>query len=192
VLCIALLGLSAAPALAAGSSPATSAGCEGQTFSQPFTAENDFNYYTLVHGGEFNSASEGWTLSRGAQIVQATRPNAATGGVLNLPSGARAVSPTVCVTLQYPTARVWVRSVRGAAAVTVGVAYAGTPTATNPQAVGQLHGQQGSWTLSEPFNLEPQIAGSGEGPREVRFVFVAGGLISDFQLYGLWVDPRMR
>jgi len=157
--CLVLLGLSAAPALAAGSPPTTPTSCEGQTFSQPFTAQNDFNYYTLVPGGEFNSASEGWTLSRGAQIVQTTRPNAATGGVLNLPSGSRAVSPPVCVTLQYQTARVWVRNVRGAAAVTVGVAYAGTPTATNPKAVGQVHGQQSSWTLSEPFNLEPQIAG---------------------------------
>jgi hypothetical protein len=192
VLCITLLGLSAVPALATGSSPATPAGCEGQTFSQPFTTENDFNYYTLVPGGEFNSASEGWTLSRGAQIVQTTRPNAATGGVLNLPSGARAVSPPVCVTLQYPTARIWVRNVRGSEGVTVAVAYAGTPSATNPKTVGQVHGQQSNWTLSEPFNLQPQTAGSGEGPREVRFVFVAGGLISDFQLSGLWVDPRMR
>jgi hypothetical protein len=182
---VALLGLSAAPAMAAAT-------CEGQTFSQPFVAWNDYNYYTLVQGGAFNSASEGWELKGGAQVVQTIRPSGATGGVLNLPSGAKAVSPPVCVTLQYPAARVWVRDVKGAEGVSVAVAYAGTPTATNPKTVGQVHGQQSSWTVSEPFNLQPQTAGSGEGPRELRLVFVAGGQTSDFQLYGLYVDPRMR
>ncbi len=185
VVCIALLSLSAAPALAVAT-------CEGQTFSQPFTAWKDYNYYTLVQGGAFNSAAEGWELSRGAQIVQTTRPDGTTGGVLNLPSGAKAVSPPVCVTLQYPTARVWVRNVKGAEGVSVGVAYAGTPTATNPQNVGQVHGQQNSWTLSDPFNLQPQTAGSTERARELRLVFLAGGQTSDFQLDGLYVDPRMR
>lgn len=183
--CVALLGLSAAPAMAAAT-------CEGQTFSQPFVAWNDYNYYTLVQGGAFNSASEGWELKGGAQVIKTTRPNETTGGVLNLPSGSTAVSPPVCVTLQYPTARVWVRNVKGAEGVAVGVAYAGTPTATSPKNVGQVHGQQNNWTLSDPFNLQPQTAGPNEETRQVRLVFVAGGQTSDFQLYGLYVDPRMR
>ncbi len=185
VVCVALLSLSAAPALAG-------AACEGQTFSQPFTAWKDYNYYTLVQGGAFNSASEGWELSHGAQIVQTTRPDGTTGGVLNLPSGAKAVSPPVCVTLQYPTARVWVRNVKGAEGVAVAVTYGGTSTATTPKNVGQVHGQQNSWTSSDPFNLQPQTAGSSEGVRELRLVFLAGGQTSDFQLNNLYVDPRMR
>jgi hypothetical protein len=185
VACFALLSLSAAPALAAAT-------CEGQTFSQPFAAWSDYNYYTLVQGGAFNSASEGWELKGGAQVIQTVRPNGKTGGVLNLPSGSTAVSPPVCVTLQYPTARVWVRDVKGAEGVAVGVAYAGTPTATTPKNVGQVHGQQNSWTLSDPINLQPQSTGPNEETRQVRFVLVAGGQTSDFQLYGLYVDPRMR
>ena len=183
--CFLALGLPAAPALA-------SATCEGQTFSQPFTAWNDYNYYTLVPGGNFNSSSEGWQLSHGAQIVQTTRPNATTGGVLNLPSGAKAISPYFCVTLAYPDARVFVRNVNGAVGVSVGVAYAGTPTEKSPKNVGQVHGQQNTWTLSDPFNLQPQTAGSNEGPRQVKLVFEAGGKTNDFQLYGLYADPRMR
>ena len=192
VLCIALLGLSAAPALAAGSSPATPAGCEGQTFSQPFTAENDFNYYTLVPGGEFNGASEGWELWGSAGIVPASRPNKAQGGVLNMPSGSVAISPPVCVTPQYPAARVWVRDVKGTEGVTVAVVYVSSRTVTQPQNVGSVHGQQTEWTLSNPINIQPLIAAPNESTREARFVFVAGGRGSQFQLSGLWVDPRMR
>ena len=103
-----------------------------------------------------------------------------------------AISPPVCVTLLYPTARVWVRDVKGSEGVTTAVAYPGTKvTVTNPQTVGQVHGQQTSWTLSNPINVQPQIAGSAEGTREARFVFVAGGKTSEFQLSGLYVDPRM-
>ena len=51
--CLALLAISSAPALAAST-------CEGQTFSQPFEALGDFNYYTLVPGAQFNGPSEGW------------------------------------------------------------------------------------------------------------------------------------
>jgi hypothetical protein len=184
-ICVALLGLSAAPALAADV-------CEDQTFLQPFSLSNDNNYYTLVPGGEFNGPSEGWELSHGAQVVHSTRPDGTTGGVLDLPSGAKAVSPPMCVTLQYPSGRVWVRNVVGAEGVSVDVAYAGTPTALVPKNVGQVHGQQNSWTLSNPFNLQPQTAGPLEFLREVRLVFIAGGQTSDFELWGVYVDPRMR
>jgi len=188
---LALLILSAPSALAdrATETPAT---CEGQTFSQPFEALRDSNYYTLVPGGQFESPSEGWELHGGAQIVQTTRPDGTSGGVLNLPGGSEAISPPVCVTLLYPTARVAVRDVSGAQGVAVAVAYAGTKTETAPKSVGQVTGDQASWTESNPFNVLPQTAGHVEETREVRFVFAALGKTSDFQLSGLYVDPRMR
>ena len=65
-----LFGVSAPSALAA-----EGGACEGQGFSQPFAALGDLNTYTLVPGGEFNSASEGWELSGGAQIIQTTLPS---------------------------------------------------------------------------------------------------------------------
>ncbi len=162
-------------------------------FSQPFAAFGDSNYYTLVPGGEFNSSSEGWELYNGARIVKTTRPNGATAGVLDLPGGALAVSPPVCVTLEYPTARVWVRDVRGSEGVAAAVAYPGTRlSVTAPQNVGQLHGQQTSWTLSNPIDVQPEIAFATEGAREARFVFLAVARSGETQLSGLWVDPHMK
>jgi hypothetical protein len=186
--CCALLGLSAAPAPAVAGEPTA---CEAHSYSQPFAAFNDLNYYKLVPGGEFNSPAEGWELSGGAQIIQTVRPDGTTGGVLDVPAGSQAISPPEPVTLNDPTARVWVRDVEGGEGVKVSVAYANTKTALHPKDVGHLHGQHSSWTLSNPFNIQPQIGGSEEGVRIVRFVFDAGKK-GDTQLFGLWVDPRMH
>jgi hypothetical protein len=165
--------------------------CPGQTFAQPFEALKDSNYYTLVEGSEFNGPEEGWELNDGAQIVEGSRPDGSTGGVLDLPSGSYAVSPPVCVTLQYPTARAWVESVQGGGGVTVGVYYAGSKATGQP--VGQLNAKQAKgWELSSSFNVKPQLGGKEEGVREVRFIYANTTKSSDFHLSGLYVDPRMR
>lgn len=166
--------------------------CPGQVFSQPFEALKDSNYYTLVEGSEFNSANEGWELNNGASIVEGTRPDGSSGGVLDLPSGSYAVSPAVCVTLQYPTARAYVEDVQGGGGVIVGVYYAGAKTGPSGQPVGLLNAKQGKgWELSNPFNVKPQLGGSEEGIREVRFIYANLNRGSDFHLSGLYVDPRM-
>jgi hypothetical protein len=193
LVCIASLGLSATSALAAsGPSSSTLASCEGQTFAPVFATLSDANYYTLVPGGEFNSASEGWTLLGGARILEASRPNGSSGGVLELPGGSVAISPATCVTLQYPTARVWLQDVKGNGSITVAVAYPGTSlSVTSPRTVGQVHGQPGGWTLSSPINVQPQIGGATESTREARFVFTSTTRGTSYRLYGLYVDPRM-
>ena len=189
-----LLSLSVTSAVAKPAQPQPSqpaGACTTQAFSQPFTALGDSNNYSLVPGGEFNSPSEGWSLFNGAHITQTTRPDGSTGGALDMPSGSVAVSPPVCVNLLYPTARVWERS-PGGGSVTVEVVYAATKSATQPKTVGSLEGEGSGWTLSEPFEVRPELGGPEEGNREVRFVFIAGHNDQDSQLYGLWVDPRMR
>jgi hypothetical protein len=196
-----------APAVATATAPATAAAqvkaapaklsaelavCPGQTFAQPFEALKDANYYTLVEGSEFNGPNEGWELNNGASVVEGTRPDGSSGGVLDLPSGSYAISPAVCVTLQYPTARAYVEDVDGGGGVTVGVYYAGAKSGPVGQPVGQLNAKQGKgWELSSSFNVKPQLGGSEEGVREVRFIYANTTKGSDFHLSGLYVDPRM-
>lgn len=165
--------------------------CPGQTFAQPFEALKDSNYYTLVEGSEFNAPGEGWDLKNGAQIEEATRPDGSTGGVLDMPTGSIAISPPVCVTLQYPTARVYVENAegQGGGGVTAGVFYAGAKPILAP--VGQLSAKKNAgWELSGSFNVKPQLTGNEEGTREVRFIF-ANLSKGDYHLSGLYVDPRM-
>jgi hypothetical protein len=196
---LALLAICSSPALAAkGGAPgrlapevvADQALCPGQTFSQPFTELGDSSYYTLVPGSEFNNGSEGWQLLNGAKILDSTRPDGSSGSVLDLPSGSLAVSPPVCVTLQYPTARIWTRAAENNDNVIVAVVYANRAF-TTPKSVGSLEGTQSQWQLSEAFEVNPELGGKTEEAREVRFVFAASGRGSETQLYGLYVDPRM-
>lgn len=161
--------------------------CEGQTFARAFEEFGDSNLYTLVQGSLFQGPEEGWELSGGAEVVEATDPGGTEGGALRLPAAAEAVSPPVCVTLLYPSARVWLRNGEGGGSVTVKVSYVNL---AKPRAVAQLHPED-EWSPSEPFEVRPELGGASEQPRLVRFVFVGHNGHHGIELFGLYVDPRM-
>jgi len=179
---VALLACSSTSALAA------SPGCEGQSFSASFESLGDLNLYTLVPGSQFNSGEEAWELSGGAQVSQALRPDGTTGGVLELPAGGKAESPAVCVTLLYPTARMYLRELAGSGNVKVSVVYAGR--SAQGRSVGAFYANS-AWTPTVPFEVRPELGGLAEETREVRFILAASGG-HGFQVSGLYVDPRMR
>jgi hypothetical protein len=184
--------MAAAPALAnrideSGMHWGDTSTCVAPTPTQPFLSARDSNWYTLVPGetpGSFDG--DGWTLSGGASIQPGQN---GARSALNLPSGSKAISPPMCVSADYPTARTLVRNVKGAEGVQVLVAYAGTRTVSQAQTVGQVHGQGSAWTLSGSLNIHP---GSLPGWQLVRFTLVPGGTASDFQVYDFYVDPHMR
>jgi hypothetical protein len=181
--------LMAAPAQAATSSVDTSM-CSNPLLSQPFLASGDSKWYTLMPGESAdNFAGNGWQLSGGAKIVATKLADGTTGSVLDLPSGSKAVSPIVCVTSSYPTARTMVRNVKGSEGVFFYVSYEGTSTWNTPKNTGQVHGNNTAWTLSDPVNLQPYNI---TGWQPMRITLIPGGNTSDFQIYNLYVDPRMR
>ena len=193
-LVVVVSGLSAGPALAKATSsygpPPDTSGCSSPQLSQPFLALGDLNFYTLVPGQSIGSFDgTGWTLRAGAQIETQPLADGASGSVLDLPSGSQAVSPPMCVSSDYPTGRTLVRDVVGSQGVQMYVSYAGTNTQDKPQNIGQVHGQQSSWTVSDPFNIHP---GNLSGWQLVQFTLVPGGKTSDFQIYDFYVDPRMK
>jgi hypothetical protein len=164
--------------------------CSDPLLTQPFLSAGDRNWYTLVPGqSPDNFDGGGWTLTGGAKTVTRTLGDGSTGSVLDLPSGSKAVSPTICVTSSYPTARMMVRDVAGSEGVFFDVSYEGTSTWYTPKNTGQVHGAGTAWTLSGSVNLQPfNVAGW----QPVRFTLVPGGKTSDFQVYNFYVDPRMR
>jgi hypothetical protein len=190
---LALGGLAAAfaavPAQAAATSVDTSM-CSNPMLTQPFQSIKDSNWYTLMPGetpGSFDGS--GWTLSGGAKVLTTTLPDGSTGSVLDLPSGSQAVSPTVCVTSDYPTARAMVQDVRGAEGVFFYVSYEGTNTWNTPKNTGQVHGSGTAWTAVTPVNLQPF---NTAGWQPVRITLIPGGKTSDFRLYNLYLDPHAR
>ncbi len=185
--------LTAAPAIAAPIivAPATSAtthACADPVLSQPFSAFRDFSSYALAPGGDFSSVA-GWTLTGGATLAQTAQHDGATGGVLDLPNGAQATSPPICITAIYPTARLWVNDIVTGSGVFFYVSYLHGGTWTAPKSTGQFHGQGGGWTLTNHMNVQPA---NTPGWQLVRFTFVATGKGSRYQVDDFWVDPRMR
>jgi hypothetical protein len=166
--------------------------CADPDLSQPFLEANDSNWYTLTQGQSVDMfTADGWTLSNGASVVKANLAKGNEGSVLDLPSGATAVSPVMCVDSTYKTARTMVKNVDNGGGIKFSVSYAGTKTWEQPKATGQYKGDNDpDWTLSNPVNLHPD--NKADGWQLVRFTFVAGGKSSEFQIYNFYVDPRMK
>jgi hypothetical protein len=106
----------AAPSASAGLLVKSAPNCAQQVFEQPFAGFGDRANYTLVGGGSFESGAPGWTLSR-AKVVSGSNPYKVNGGShsrsLQISSGGVATSPTVCVGLEHPTLRFFVKSSGG-------------------------------------------------------------------------------
>jgi hypothetical protein len=191
-LAAAAFAVSAAPALAVtASAPAPVdplSSCGSPTLTQPFAALKDQRYYTLAPGGRF-AGEDGWDLTGGAQITDTTQADGSTGGVLDLPSGSQAVSPVMCVSVDYPIARLAVRNVVGGEGVFFYVSYLKGGVWSSPHNTGQFHGEHSDWTVSKPVNLQPTKT---SGWQQVRYILVPGGRTSRFQVDDFWVDPRIR
>jgi hypothetical protein len=193
VLCSSALTLATVAIGLAASAPAHAATldtsmCTDATLAQSFLPFGDKNYYAPMPGETASSFDgSGWTLSGGAKKITTTLPDGTTSTVLDLPSGSKAVSPEVCVTSAYPTARGWVRNVKGSEGVAFYVSYAGTSTWSTPKNTGQIHGPGTSWGLVTPVNLQPY---NTAGWQPMKVTLVPGGTTSDFQVSDLELDPR--
>lgn len=172
--------------VAAVASSAT-ASCAAPALTQPFAAFGDSNSYALLAGESIDSlAGTGWTLAGGAKVVKSTLLDGTTGSVLDIPSGALAISPPLCVTAAYPTARAIVRSVAGSSGISAYVGYlSASPTLV---ATGSIVGTK-AWTLSPALRINPSPV---TGWQLAWFAFVGTGSGSENQLYDFYVDPRMK
>ena len=95
--------------------PAKNAACAERTFTKVFSPWHDRALYTLAEGGDFEAQAAGWTLAGPTSIAADSSPFllGATLGMssLELPAGASAVSPPICVTRGFPSFRLLARSV---------------------------------------------------------------------------------
>jgi hypothetical protein len=174
--------------LFAGQTPVNE--CAPSPMSKPFIAFGDLRSYVLAPNGDFSNASGGgWQFTGGASVASAARPVVGTSGVLSLPAGATALSPLMCVDLDYPTARTWVG---GTGALTIDVVYPDTSKGLKPKSVGKVAGLPTSaWKLSSDFDVRPQIGGKYAGWRRVSFLLTNSSK-SAVQVDDFFVDPRMR
>jgi len=165
--------------------------CTDPTLTQQFSAFGDTNLYAPVPGGTFDDPSgAGWTFLGNASITSTTRPDGTTGGALNLTGGSSATSPVTCVTVDYPTARMFVNQTAGGDDVHFKVSYWKNGTWSNPKETGKSHGngKGHGWGLSTPLNVQPT---KDDGWQYVQFILaVNGDQKNNFQVDDFYVDPR--
>ena len=191
--CIGAAAVNATPAMADGTPVmpnGSPAGCSAPILTQPFASFNDQNYYTLVPGESDDSFdATGWTLRGGANIQTQTLSDGSTGNVVDLPSGAVAISPLTCVNVSYVSARAMVSDVGGDGTLYYFVSYPGIGGNQFGAVTGASPG--GGWSLSDPWQLNPP--GDGDWVM-ARFHFIAPGSDQgdEVQLYDFYVDPYSR
>jgi hypothetical protein len=167
--------------------PLDTATCEHQAFSQPLLAFGDTNYYVLAPGGTFAPGGSSWYLMGGAKITPTVQSDGTTGGVLQLPGKSQASSPVMCITNDYPMARLFSRAVSGTDTISLNVQYWRSTGWTRPRDTGGFAADKSRWTLS---GMLPILADQRTGWQQVRFTLVAGSRNSTSQIDNFWVDPR--
>jgi hypothetical protein len=105
------IAMIAAPAAHANPLSLLFEGCGGQPESQVFAPWGDYNEYTPVPGGNFESGLP-WVLTGGAHAVSGNESYNVAGGThsLSLPAGSSAYSPASCTSLAHPTVRFFARN----------------------------------------------------------------------------------
>jgi hypothetical protein len=174
---------------AAQAAPVKTSACSqpDYSFTQPFSSFKDTNWYTLAPGQSVDSFDgTGWTLSGGAQLVSTTLADGSVGTVLDLPAGATAVSPPMCVSAAYPAARAVVRDLAGPPSVHLFVAYTNTPSWDKPADTGHIPGKP-QWSNSPPLQLHP---GALYGWQQEVFTLTNNVKGSEAQVYDFYVDPH--
>jgi hypothetical protein len=171
---------------ATSSESSAAASCTMPTLSEPFAGWGDTNEYAAVPGNAFDTfTGTGWTLSNGASIGTSTLSDGTTGSVLDLPAGATAVSPPMCVQYDYPDARMMIENPAGTDGVALLAAYAGSGTQV---ATGYSQSGEGSgWNPSQVLETHP---GDLSGWQVVQFT-LEGTVAGTTRIYNFYVDPRM-
>ena len=172
---------------------ANTSSCTYPALTQPFLSDGDANWYTLAPGQTVdNFDGSGWTLRNGAKVTSTTVAGGMPGSVLDLPNGAQAVSPPMCVDQGFPTARMMVRSVKGSGSVDVSATYEGISLLGLRLSLardgGSVRGAD-AWAPSNEVDVRPD---DRDGWQVVRFTFTARGSRSQSQIYNYYVDPRMK
>ncbi len=164
----------------------TSLTCPTQVLSQPFLSSGDSNQYTLLPGESAdNFAGTGWSLSSTAKILTSTLADGTSGQVLDLPSGASALSPVTCVSSAYPTIRSMLSDVSGSAGVTVQMQLYVNGSWKAPTTMGAMRATSSAWAVTNTLQIH---SASITGTTPARFLLLAGK--GEYRVYNLYADPR--
>jgi hypothetical protein len=173
----------------AGALAATATDCASVDLTQPFAALGDQASYFMVPGGDFESGTPGWSVSRAA-VVDGNDPYLPGTHSLEISSGGAATTPVVCVGIDEPSLRFATRKRSGLlTTLLVSVRFVG-PLGTPVQLpIGSVVPTDGWQAPSQMIvaNLLPLVDGNRT---PVQFVFSAVG--GAWNIDDVYVDPYRK
>ncbi|HEX8158346.1 MAG TPA: hypothetical protein VF526_13260 [Solirubrobacteraceae bacterium] len=182
----------------AGILVASTPSCGDQAVSKVFSLWHDDADYTPLPGGDFEGAEDGWSMTGSAATADGNSPYHVGGPEdsksLSLPAGSSATSAPICVGIQHPTFRFFVRRRSGGwlslSMLRVEVLFHDAWGGIGSLPVGLVL-NDGSWqpTLPIPVVANLLTLGSHEDIA-VRFRFTALG--EAWSVDDVWVDPYHR
>lgn len=191
----ALVALFATPTAHAGPLVA-SADCTTDPLEQPFRPWLDPADYVLVPGGTFEGGTSRWSLD-GAKVVQGNEPYyvhaAGETKSLRIGSGDSATSGTMCVGLEEPTLRLFVRSSAASLSnLRVEVLYEDALGHVHAAPIGNVPAVGSTaWNPYLPMVIGVNLLPLLDGKTPVQFRFTAQGS-ADWQIDDVYVDPRRQ
>ena len=187
---LALLVILGALAILALPGPAHAAGgCPDQPLDRTFRPWLDPAWYAQAPNGGFESGASGWSLQRGAAVVDGNEPfhvgGSGDASSLALPPGGSATTAPVCIGVEHPTLRFFARNTGDPLSVlTVSVVVRGH---TLP--VGLVTARS-EWA---PTPVVPVVVNllSLLGDQQVAFRFSAGNG-GEWTIDDVYVDPYKK
>lgn len=161
--------------------------------SAQFAAWGDDASYVLAPQGDL-SAADGWTLNKQAAVVSSADPFSGASSSLQLSKGAEAGTPAMCVTLDNPTIRFFIKDSGGneKSHLKVDVLYEDFGGHIKRLTIARLTAG-GEWepSLILPIYMNVLALASPSGVTAVALRFKAEGLQKDetLSISSLYVDP---
>src|SRR5579859_779560 len=183
---LAAIGASAASAHGSAGGPGVgkyTQGCPTYSTVQPFLPWADQGWYFLGPAAGFEGSLTGWTVKGGAKIVSGNESyfvNSATDShSLSMPKGSSVTSPSICVTLDTPDLRLFVKNTGSASAtLQINMTYTSDQGKASTVTVAKIAmAKNSSWTLTSPvlFLANIQSILSSNGQTWVTFNFLSNG-----------------
>jgi hypothetical protein len=187
----------AAPAAHGGVLVTSAVSCDSYRFERPFLRWADPASYVLAPDGGFERGGRAWTLTGRARVVSGNETYRVHGSgdsvSLSLPPGSSATTRAMCVGIEHPTLRLFVRN-RGSIASTLraDVLFEDATGAIHSLTIGLLAGSnrwQPSIQMPVVANLLPLLPGERTA---VAFRFTPQGGAGDWRIDDVYVDPYQR
>ena len=168
--------------------------CPRTAMVQPFLPWLDPGHYFLGPSGSFENGLAGWSVTGGAQIVPGNESyyvhSAGDSHSLSLPAGSSVTTPPICVSLDSPDLRMFVRTTGSILSLLkVDMTYTNLLGNQATMTVGLLPGFS-AWTPSLPVlfleDAVPLVTGGGQTWVSFTFTPVGAG---KWQIDDFYVDP---